>query len=123
MVGAAVGIAEVSSFLGFRFLGCHRQRFFLNMNDTGLVEDKVGGILGFGGGSEDRGGIVNASSSGRKDKPARMSRETFPERTLPRQFNPQLVEFFLHEFKGGHQNRIKVAARGTDNDCLGLLAG
>ena len=53
MVGAAVYISGVSSFLELCSLCCRWQRFFLNTHNPGLVEDKIGGLLGFGSGGED----------------------------------------------------------------------
>lgn len=53
MVSAAVGVAGVSSFLELCYLCCHWQRFLLDINNPGLVEDKVGGLLGLGSGGED----------------------------------------------------------------------
>ena len=37
----------------FRLSGRRRQRFFLGTDNAGLVEDKVGGVLGLGRGGED----------------------------------------------------------------------
>jgi len=51
MVGAAVG--DTLFLRLFRFLSCHRQRFFSSANNPYLVEEKVGGDLGLGGGGED----------------------------------------------------------------------
>ena len=51
MVEAAVCVAQFLRF--FVLSGGRRQRFFLGKDDTGLVEDKVNGVLGLGRRGED----------------------------------------------------------------------